>query len=88
MPYQTVSVDAELYLTHAGVSVYHTYKDDDAEQPSRTFWFVLCPDMGEDDAFDVRELESGPEYPAGGNQDDWIKATIIAAIDSGELKAP
>jgi len=78
MPYIQQYVDAELFLEHNGVSVYYTYKDDDFDQPSRDFWYVLDPSHGEDDAFDVRNLST---YPSSVS----IQDAITSAIDKGEL---
>jgi hypothetical protein len=74
MPYQTVPVDAELFLSQAGVYIYHTYKDDDIEQGPNQFWFttqrVDCDDQY---MFDVRDLDSAhlleqhPPYLQGEN---------------------
>lgn len=61
MPYQTVHTEAELAVEYKGVCVYRTYKDDDIEQPWREYWFVLDPDEGEDDAFDIRTWD-GYDY--------------------------
>jgi hypothetical protein len=70
MPYRTVWEDPEVYLEHNGVTVYHTYKDDEVEQGPRTYYFVTNISDSEDEAFDVREfkvpsrvaLEGHPPY--------------------------
>lgn len=60
MPYQTTWVPPELFLTHAGVNVFHTYKDDDVDQGAERYWFTTSvrDDEEEDCTFDVRELDS------------------------------
>ena len=58
MPYKTVWVEPEVFLEHNGVTVYHTYKDDDIEQGADRYWFTLREDGGEDEgAFDIRYVD-------------------------------
>lgn len=65
MPYKTTSVDAELLLEHKGVSVYHTYDDDDIELNTQSYHYVLNQELNTDESFYVRELSTWtePEHP-------------------------
>jgi hypothetical protein len=59
MPFKTVGVEAELLLTHGGVSVYYTYENDDIDQGRNRYWYTTHEFA--DDAeyrFDVRDLDS------------------------------
>ena len=60
MPYLSQWVAPEVFLTHNGVTIYHTYKDDDWEQGPQTYWFVTDEMASQDDGFDVRELPLWP----------------------------
>ena len=79
MPYKTVWVEPEIFLEHKGVTVYHTYRDDDFEQGARWYWFTQREDGGEDEgAFDIRDvdplglLRNHPPLKCG---PDWDSAT-------------
>jgi len=71
MPYSTEWVDPEVFLTHNGVPVYHTFKNDDIENAPRTSCFSLNHLCGEEECacdgdkckyvFDVRELGNWTE---------------------------
>lgn len=82
-------VEPELFLEHKGVEVYHIYKDDDAGNGPRTYWYgtsMAASDCGSDN-FDVRELPMWKALSGKlGDEMEAIRATIIAAIDSGDLK--
>lgn len=81
MPTTTTWVDPDLFLTHNGVNVFHTYKDDDVEQGQSFCWYTLncCED---DHAFDVRDL-TDEHVPF---DDGEVHAAIIRkAIDEGRL---
>lgn len=89
MPYETVWVDPEVYVTHNGVTVYHLYKNDDIDQGVRTYQFTIDPNLGEGDwvfpdtrLFDVREL---PDFTdaSWNEREAVIRAFVIAAIDAG-----
>lgn len=69
MPYVTEHQPAELFMEHAGVEVFHVYKNNDVDQGARTYWFAVHDD-GDDDAsdgndgvFDVRCLPEPPSPP-------------------------
>ena len=58
MPYKTIWVEPEVFFEHNGVTVYHTYRDDDIDQGANWFWFTLREDGGEDKgAFDIRDVD-------------------------------
>jgi hypothetical protein len=79
MPYKREYIEREVCLKHNGVTIYHAYRDDDADWPL-TYWYALSP---EDDAdeFDVRDL---PEE----HHRVIIEDTLKLAIDAGLLKNP
>lgn len=62
MPYITEHQSAELYMEHAGVEIYHVYKNNEIDQGARTYWFAVHDDGDDDTAhgsngvFDVRCL--------------------------------
>lgn len=77
MPYQTVFMPKEVFLTHQGLTVYHAYKDDDFDRPL-SYWYSLDEaDPAED--FDVRDLKTWDDA------DDDVEFAIKRAIESGEL---
>ena len=45
MPY--CWMQAPEYLEHAGVRVYHIFKDDMMEHGPRTYWYGLTPDCSD-----------------------------------------
>jgi hypothetical protein len=70
VPYRTEWVDPELFVRHKRVAVYHTYKDDELECGTRTYWFTLSFDCGDDrcfcsgrcrNVFDVHDLPTWKE---------------------------
>jgi hypothetical protein len=86
MPYEWV--DPEVFVEHAGVTVYHIYKNDFAGQGTRTYHFgtgIGCSDEnpGENGEFDIRNLPGA----AGLDLDDVevARAFLMAAIDDGHL---
>jgi desulfoferrodoxin (superoxide reductase-like protein) len=78
MPYEEDWVEPTLFLEHAGTFVYHTYVDDDADQPN-DFWYDTDPEGGENTEFDIRLLST--IGTAGGDH----KKAIQLAIDKGEI---
>ena len=78
MPYKTVWVEPEVFLEHNGVTVYHTYRDDDIEQGANWFWFRLDQEEDDEGKFDIRDvdplnlLKSHPPNRCG---PDWDSAT-------------
>ena len=86
MPYKTIWVEPEVFLEHNGVTVYHTYRDDDIDQGANWFLFTLREDGGEDkDAFDIRDVDPLNLYKSG--LDETRRAVLRHAIDNGLLKA-
>lgn len=61
MPYTWV--ENERYLSHKGITVYHVYRNDYANE-RRAYHFTLDPWGGEEDdgTFDVRELPGAQGY--------------------------
>lgn len=55
MPSQSIWVDPDVFMTHNGVSVYHTYVDDDVEQGECRYTFTT-DSAADDNRFDVRQL--------------------------------
>ena len=83
-------VDAEVFLEHNGVTIYHVYKNDFMNGGSRTYHYGTSPDCSDDGdehgEFDVRELPGAHVFDL--NNYDGIKAAIVAAIDAGHIVAP
>jgi hypothetical protein len=73
MPYLTEWVEPDVFLTHNGVTVYCTYKDDDMQNGPRSSCFSLNDLCGEQECacvggnckyvFDVRELANWTDLP-------------------------
>lgn len=90
MPY--AQTEAQRFLTHNGVEVFHIYSNDYVDEGPRTYWYALHPygsdedDHGENGVFDVREL---PTWPSDATADDReaIRTAICEAIDRGLLTA-
>lgn len=60
MPYTSDSIQAEEFLHHNMVRVYHTYKNDDMDQGSKQYQFTLDPygsESSDETRFDVRSLD-------------------------------
>lgn len=79
MPYQSTWVEPKELFYHMGVTVYHAYKDQEADQILEYHFAVGTEDdmLSENLIdFDVRELSTF--------QDDFASA-MIHAIDNGEL---
>lgn len=56
MPYKIIWVEPEVFLEHNGVTVYHTYRDDDIDQGTDRYWFRL--DQEENDGkFDILDVD-------------------------------
>lgn len=79
MPY--VWMDPVAFLTHNGVTIYHIYKNNFAEEGVRENWFTtdICGgDCDDPCAFDIRDLSAyAPEKP--------YTQVLREAIDRGEL---
>jgi hypothetical protein len=87
MPYQTMIVEAEPYLEHNGVIIYHVYKNDDIDDTIRTYCFVTDPYHGENEDFDIRDAGIAPDFILDqikkNDIEAWIKLALKAAIDQG-----
>lgn len=72
-------VPPEEFVAHNEVTIYHVYKDDDADQGMRDFWYTTSEGGGEGSEFefDVRML---PDYDEKDHE-----GTIKRAIDAGLL---
>ena len=64
MPWSSEWIPPEIFFEHGGVSVYHTYKNDDLDYGPSGVWFTLdeygCNESGVmDDSFhlDIRDLD-------------------------------
>ena len=85
MPYATEWVEPEELLTHKGVTVWHTYWDDEVEQGINGYWFTLDALVGLVDGdelwvFDFRDLHEHGQVCPTDAQD-----AIRQAIDVGWL---
>jgi hypothetical protein len=87
MPIRTEWIEPELALEHAGVSIYHTYKNDDYDRGRTTWWFTTDTGCGDDPDFyfDVRML---PAPESGPSLDDHPKYLAHNAARSVELGIP
>jgi len=61
MPTKTIWVPPEIFLTHKGVQVYHTYDGDDIDGGRTRFRFTLDA-QSDDQSFDARELDPSTDY--------------------------
>ena len=85
MPYATEWVEPEELLTHKGITVWNTYKDDEVEQGINGYWFTLDAVEGLVDGdelwvFDYRDLHKDGQVCPTDAQD-----AIRQAIDVGWL---
>ena len=85
MPYKLTEVPAELFMEHAGVRVYCTYKYDEIDNGRQYFWFVLDPYVIEREAFDARSLPGGA-YLNYYSSPQAVCEVLKAAIDDGSLR--
>lgn len=74
MPY--LFIPAEPFVTYNDFVIYHTYQNDNINQP-HPFYFSL--DENNDTIFDVRSL---PHY----HQEDSLEVILMQAIHSGYFK--
>jgi len=102
MPHSSEWRDAEVFLVHKGVTVYHTYKDDDIHQGPQTYWFTLGPLCGEascdcdgpcKNVFDVRSLATWTpsfeaQHPIGNEEAKCIETAVREAIETGLIVSP
>lgn len=88
MPYTSEWVAPEKLLKHKGVTVYHTYKDDEIDQSQRWYHFVTDESDGEDgdSAFDVRDLSTWTELPPLPTIDVGMTVKQVRQIEKQLLK--
>jgi len=87
MPFSSEWVPPEEYMSHAGVTVYHVYKDDDVEQGARTYWYTVNPEGGDNDdeeegVFDIREFDNpnGHDLNTTAGQQALLRELIDAEV--------
>lgn len=92
MPYATVWMPPEIYISHRGIPIYYIYRNDDLDQGPLEYWYGWSVDSTtEDKCFDIRDLLA----PEGADvATDTGRRTILRhAIDQGlfhdeDLTAP
>lgn len=64
MPYKTRWIDPAIALEYKGITVYHTYKDDDIDNYIHPFHYTTNPKYSEDSGkkFDIRKLWAWKKY--------------------------
>jgi hypothetical protein len=65
MPYKQVWVKPKVFMRYKGVTIYHTYKDDESNNGPSMYYYSTseqCSDEGMM-SFDVRELPNWLECP-------------------------
>ena len=78
MPYKTIWVEPEVFLEHNGVTVYHTYRDDDFDQGANWYWFRLDQEENDEGKFDIRDLDTDKlldNPPPYRNGTEWDSTT-------------
>jgi hypothetical protein len=83
MPFETVVVPARVFMTFKGVTVFHTYKDDEIGNGPLAHSFVLDKYHNYNNSFDVRELPGWgkikrPPYLIGENNTEENKGLWAA----------
>lgn len=75
-------VPPKVFLKYKGVTVYHTYRNDDIEMPHRDYWYGWREDCCEErDSFDVRDLPNPHRYDL--DTDQGKRAVLREVIDAG-----
>jgi hypothetical protein len=72
------------FLRHKGRVVYHSYKDDNAEE-KLAYWYGTDPHEDEKFKFDIRDLK---EYDQHGPSGKDHRVALRAANDNGFIKFP
>lgn len=75
-------VEPELFFTHQGISIYHTYGNSDIDHRYEN-WFTTCVDENDGYEFDIRDLPVQDVVKV-----DGPKAIIKYAIENKLLKLP
>ena len=90
MPYSTKWVEPEIFTSHLGVTIYHTYKDDDLGNGAATFWYTThSNDCLQEFHFDVRDLATRSARTISGQRPrpEAIRAVLHEAIQAGVLRS-
>lgn len=77
MPTNSGWVQAEVFMQHNDVTVYHAYKDDDMNNGRLQYGFTVSYTDDEAGHFDVRELET-PSRPLLGQTPTTMSADMAA----------
>lgn len=84
MPYNSEWVEPEEVLTHGDVTIWSTYKNDDVNQGSLSYWYTTDSREGDESSspavFDIRDLST-----YAGDSDGHHESSMRQAIDAGEL---
>ncbi len=80
MPTSTAWVEPEVFITHAGVTVYRTYDDDDVSQGTKAYWFT-CDSTSDNSSFDVRELDT-PSRSTLNSRPPYLRSDLNPEFDS------
>lgn len=86
MPYISEWKPNEVFLTHNGIHIFHTYSND--IDVVRDYCFGTASDThdeGDETNFDVRDLSTWKEPEDGRDFDVARRSAITAAIDGGHL---
>lgn len=89
MPYETIYVPAELFMEHNGVKLYYTYKDNDVQNGTRTYWYDNIENSDDEGttAVDVRELHEQMKSAHSYEIEEGRIAILRDAIDAGLVEA-
>ncbi len=80
MPYVSEHRPADLFMEHAGVKIYHVYRDNEFDQGIRTYWYAIHDDGNDyndhaiDGVLDVRCLPAPPSSPRLDEQPPFLGA--------------
>ena len=83
MPTYEKYIKPERLTTFRGVSVYYTYKDGCADEPS-FFWFALSDEEDGATDFDIRDLPEAADLSAWPDK-QALRSIFRAAIKAGHL---
>lgn len=89
MPYEYKWIEPEVAVHHRDITVFHTYRDNEADQ-RMSFWFVidtddLCEIEDSSNYFDVRTLPEWTPAPSYAETDEHILSVLRQAIENGTL---
>ena len=81
MPMTSEWIAPEIFTTHNGVIIYHTYNDEELDQGQNTYWFTTSHNDCEPEFhFDARELDVPARAQLGGHP-PYISSTTDSAIE-------